>query len=382
VSSMSGGSSTRNESDRVNKIERLGPTDLKVHPLNARLYGETDWSQEDDKELLASIGTHGILEPIVYARLSFDGESYANYIVSGHRRFAAATKQGQKTFPVRCWGIETGLRSNDLLRVEGYLIESNRQRVKTPEQKTREFTELKRIESALAKERQKQGKANLPEGSKGQARDKAAAKVGMKPRTAEKLEKVVKAADEGNPVARAALDEVNAGKKSVSAAAQAVATPPVEVQPKARSNGFKWSGNDNYKTPDFLYEALDKEFGITLDPCPLNPEPDVDGLELDWTDETVFCNPPWSDITPWVKKALDSDCLTVFVLPARTDTEWYHTLARRHADLRLFRKRVNFIREGGSASPTDGTLVAIVNRAPKKVVSESAPKLAAQSGDK
>jgi DNA N-6-adenine-methyltransferase (Dam) len=128
-------------------------------------------------------------------------------------------------------------------------------------------------------------------------------------------------------------------------------------------NGFKWTSNDNYETPKFLYDALDREFGITLDPCPLNPAPSVDGIDLDWTGETVFCNPPWSNITPWVKKALDSNCLTVFVLPARTDTEWYHTLARRRAELRLFRKRVNFIRDGGSVSPTDGTLVAIVNRA-------------------
>ena len=63
---------------------------------------------------------------------------------------------------------------------ERLIIEANRQRVKTPEQKAREFKELKRIEKALAKERQKQGKENLPDPrSAGQARDKAAKQIGM-----------------------------------------------------------------------------------------------------------------------------------------------------------------------------------------------------------
>lgn len=122
---------------------------------------------------------------------------------------------------------------------------------------------------------------------------------------------------------------------------------------------MEWSGNDNYATPEFLYKALEREFGITKDPCPLNPVPDQDGLQLDWDGEVIFCNPPWSDIEPWVDKALTSKCTTVFVLPARTDTNWFHKLSRK-AELRFFRKRVHFLREGGNVNPTDGTLIAIV----------------------
>lgn len=68
---------------------------------------------------------------------------------------------------------------------ERLIIEANRQRVKTPEQKAREFKELKRIEKALAKERRESGNnqhgvpVKLPEGSKGDARDKAAKQIGM-----------------------------------------------------------------------------------------------------------------------------------------------------------------------------------------------------------
>jgi DNA N-6-adenine-methyltransferase (Dam) len=123
-----------------------------------------------------------------------------------------------------------------------------------------------------------------------------------------------------------------------------------------------WSHNDNYATPDWLYKALEREFGLDFDPCPLNPVPDVDGLKLDWTGKNVFCNPPWSAIAPWIEKALNSRCLTVFLVPARTDTGWFHRLKDAGAELRFFRKRVHFVTEGVACNPTDGTLVAIVRR--------------------
>lgn len=51
----------------------------------------------------------------------------------------------------------------------------------------------------------------------------------------------------------------------------------------------KWSHQDSYSTPEYLYKALDMEFAFDLDPCPLNPEfdPEVhqDGLKLDWDGE-------------------------------------------------------------------------------------------------
>jgi site-specific DNA-methyltransferase (adenine-specific) len=134
---------------------------------------------------------------------------------------------------------------------------------------------------------------------------------------------------------------------------------------------MKWSGNNNYATPEYLYKALDMEFQFDLDPCPLNPSwcpsIDTDGLRLDWDGHRVFCNPPWSDVTPWVNKAYASNCLTVFLLPARTDTMWFARLTASPAntEVRYFRKRVHFLRansEGGTekANPTDGTLVAVV----------------------
>jgi hypothetical protein len=130
---------------------------------------------------------------------------------------------------------------------------------------------------------------------------------------------------------------------------------------------MKWSRNNNYGTPEYLYNALDMEFGFDdFDPCPLNsdwnPLDSVDGLTLDWNNRRIFCNPPWSEITPWVDKAYASNALTVFLLPARTSTQWFARLMASpgNTEIRLFRKRVKFIRGGEQKNPTDGTLVAII----------------------
>ena len=50
-----------------------------------------------------------------------------------------------------------------------------------------------------------------------------------------------------------------------------------------------------------------------------------DGLIQNWDNEIVFCNPPYGrQISKWVEKAYNSSALTVMLLPARTDTKWFH----------------------------------------------------------
>lgn len=126
---------------------------------------------------------------------------------------------------------------------------------------------------------------------------------------------------------------------------------------------------DSWRTPEWLHEALDKEFGFDdFDPCPFQPDwtPEVhqNGLDLDWNGKRVFCNPPYSrgSIKPWVEKAFASAALTVFLLPAWTATDWFHMLRDRGAEIRFFRHRVNFIPHQGikPSSNRDGSIVAIV----------------------
>lgn len=195
------------------EIQVMRTADLTPHPLNAKLYGSRARNRmsQEMTELRHSIGAIGILEPIVISRYELGGDT-ENWILSGHRRWQAAIDRRLAEVPVRIVHL-------DGLEAERLLIESNRQRVKTKEQLAREYEVLKRIESELAKERQKMGKANLPDPqTAGQARDKAAEAVGLKAKTAEKLEKLVQKSDAGDPKARRVLDDVNAGKKSIDRA--------------------------------------------------------------------------------------------------------------------------------------------------------------------
>lgn len=73
------------------------------------------------------------------------------------------------------------------------------------------------------------------------------------------------------------------------------------------------SKTDQWSTPQDFFDKLNQEFCFSLDPCADETnhkckkyftEQD-NGLLQDWTNETVFCNPPYGrEIHHWVKKML------------------------------------------------------------------------------
>lgn len=72
-----------------------------------------------------------------------------------------------------------------------------------------------------------------------------------------------------------------------------------------------------------------------------------DGLAHSWADERVWCNPPYSDIRPWVEKAdIEEDAeVIVMILPAnRTEQGWWQDLVEPVRDRPESRLRVEFIR--------------------------------------
>jgi hypothetical protein len=228
MSGMSG-HSTRRPSER--EFSYCSPSSVQPHPFSAKLYGK----EKLNKDFVESVRSLGVLTPITFARMSFDGgKAWVNYVISGHRRLQAAIEVGVKRIPCRditfegaVGGASHGTPEYFKLEMEHLVIDANRQRVKTPEQKAREFKELKRIESALAKERETARKKSekseaKPKTKPADARKTAAAAVGLKPSTADKLEDIVDAADAGDLKARENLDAVNAGTKSVNAAALAL----------------------------------------------------------------------------------------------------------------------------------------------------------------
>ena len=93
------------------------------------------------------------------------------------------------------------------------------------------------------------------------------------------------------------------------------------------------SKKEEWETPQKLFNELNKYFKFTVDVASSNSNYKVqkhytkneDGLIQNWDNEIVWCNPPYGkEINKWVEKAYKSNCLCVMLLPARTDTRWFH----------------------------------------------------------
>ena len=124
-------------------------------------------------------------------------------------------------------------------------------------------------------------------------------------------------------------------------------------------NAMFSSATPEWETPAWLFNSLDAEFSFTLDPCSTdeNAKCDLhftksdDGLCKDWGDHNVFMNPPYGRVIgDWMKKAYESSrhgATVVCLVPARTDTKWWHQYAMK-GEIRLLRGRVRFV--GGEHS--------------------------------
>ena len=108
------------------------------------------------------------------------------------------------------------------------------------------------------------------------------------------------------------------------------------------NKGMFTSNTDIRSTPPDFYKKLDDEFHFDFDPCPLNPT--FDGLEVKWGG-CNYMNPPYGrQIGKWIKKASENP-MTVCLLPARTDTRWFHDYIYGKAEIRFLKGRLKF---GGS----------------------------------
>ena len=127
-----------------------------------------------------------------------------------------------------------------------------------------------------------------------------------------------------------------------------------ESRPSRLTSGVFSSTTDLWATPQDFFDELNEEFEFTLDPCatPDNAKcakfftKEQDGLKQDWTGERVFCNPPYGRaIGAWVKKCHDeaqNGTLVVMLIPARTDTSYFHDYIYHKAEIRFIRGRLKF----------------------------------------
>lgn len=102
---------------------------------------------------------------------------------------------------------------------------------------------------------------------------------------------------------------------------------------------------DNWRTPKDLYDNLDKEFSFNFDPCPYTEkEFEIDGLSIEWG-ESTFCNPPYSDLKNWCKKAYEESLkgkTVVMLIPSRTDTKAWHDYVMKAKEIRFIKGRLKF----------------------------------------
>ncbi len=115
------------------------------------------------------------------------------------------------------------------------------------------------------------------------------------------------------------------------------------------------SKTDQWSTPQDFYDKLNEEFHFTLDPCAdeFNHKCDKyytksdDGLKQDWSGETVFVNPPYGRvIKDWVQKSYKEskkdNTKVVMLIPARTDTKYFHKYIYHKAEIRFIEGRLKF----------------------------------------
>jgi len=132
------------------------------------------------------------------------------------------------------------------------------------------------------------------------------------------------------------------------------------------------SRRHDWETPQFLFDGLNAEFRFDVDVCstPENAKcrrfftEEDDGLQQEWTG-ACWMNPPYGrQIARWVEKAFKSSldgALVVCLVPARTDTQWWHQYVTRASDIRFLRGRLKF---GGAENSAPFPSAVVVFRPP------------------
>ncbi len=110
------------------------------------------------------------------------------------------------------------------------------------------------------------------------------------------------------------------------------------------------SQTDDWSTPQSLFDELNKEFGFTLDVCATKENAkcskfftkEDDGLYQEWGNNRCWMNPPYGrEIGKWVEHAASAK-FCVALLPARTDTRWFHDHILGKAEIRFIKGRLKF----------------------------------------
>jgi len=145
--------------------------------------------------------------------------------------------------------------------------------------------------------------------------------------------------------------------------------------------------SDEYQTPQYLYDFLNDIFNFTLDPCAsqqierqkrINTKVkytiDDNGLFKSWINYSTFINPPYSQIKKWIQKSIDEmdnrfgtyrktglkPSPIVLLVPARTDTRWFHHITNRvYTSVFLLKGRLQFDKSKTSKAPFPSCVILL-----------------------
>jgi site-specific DNA-methyltransferase (adenine-specific) len=119
------------------------------------------------------------------------------------------------------------------------------------------------------------------------------------------------------------------------------------------------SATDQWPTPQAFFDLWAARFAFDTDVCADADNAkcsrffsvEDDGLEQSWAPAVCWMNPPYGrEIGKWVRKACEESlkgATVVCLLPARTDTAWWHDYVIPHAEVTFVRGRIKF---GGAKS--------------------------------
>ena len=127
------------------------------------------------------------------------------------------------------------------------------------------------------------------------------------------------------------------------------------------------SATDEWATPQAFFDAQNFIYNFTLDVCATAENAkcvrhytrDNDGLKQPWAGERCWMNPPYGRVIgDWMAKAYAESrrgALVVCLVPARTDTAWWHDYAIK-GDVTFIRGRLKF-GGGKNSAPFPSALV-------------------------
>lgn len=130
------------------------------------------------------------------------------------------------------------------------------------------------------------------------------------------------------------------------------------------------SKSQDWQTPRWLFDLLNKEFNFDLDVCATDENTLCDryftveenGLEQEWWGK-CWCNPPYNQANLWVRKAYDQvqkgNCTATLLIGSRTDTRYFWNYVR-YGEIRFLPGRLKF--EGGKFSAPFPSLVVVFKK--------------------